>query len=980
MASVTQLVPTLTGGVSQQPDELKVPGQVNVADNVLPDVTHGLMKRPGGKFIDSLSDGTLNSHTTGKWFHYYRDENEQYIGQVIRNTGQANDGHVRMWRCSDGQDMTVNGNGMSYLQHTNDEDIQTLTVNDYTFLTNRTKTVSMDTTVATVRPPEVFLELDQIKYAAQYALNIFDQDGSQNSHYTEVSTATRISVEMVRSSNNYCTSSGTMSSHTARVNNTTRCQTRDSNGDPTQNSNNDENAPNVGTRIFDIHSGGTLVDTGAIYTEGGSDFSYSTNVRNSSGTGGQTGRSNLYFRITTTGQSTPVGSGSNVEYRTRYTTNNDLLYGGEGWQTGDHVYVYMKDAYYKVTVEETSTSRVQANLGLIRPNPTSFDTKTTVTGESILGTIRSEILATGNFGTNDVKIIGNGIYITRASGAFNASAPNSTLMNVVSGEVTTADDLPKQCKHGMVVRVANSAKEDDDYYLQFHGLNNLDGDGVWEECARPGTEIRYKADTMPVQLVRDAGGNSFTLSTVSWEDAQVGDTAALDGTNPRASFVGKTINKMVFFRNRLVMLSDENIIMSRPGNFFNYWAKTATTFSNIDPIDISCSSEYPAIVYDAIQVNAGLLIFTKNQQFMLTTDSDILNPSTAKMNAVSSYNFNYKTNPISLGTTVGFLDNANKYSRFFEMSRILREGEPNVVEQSKVVSNLFAKELKLISNSRENNVIFFSEEGNTKLHGYRYFNSGNDRVLQSWFSWTLTGDIQYHCMLDDSLYVVVRNNAKDQLLKFSIKIDDTGHFVTSGSTYPIHLDHIQETSGWTYANGKSTKAKPVGLESSNQLAAFDNSGATNLGRYGKVTINNSGQMEVDGDWSGETFVIGYLYDMQVELPTIYFTYQSGENYRADTRSNLVVHRVKFSFGDVGLYKFTLDREGKPQYVEEREVNAANSLNANNVTFLSKDFQTIPTYERNKNLKLTVSSEHPSPATLLSYQWEGDYNTKSYKRV
>ena len=46
MASVTQLVPTLTGGVSQQPDELKVPGQVNVANNVLPDVTHGLLKRP----------------------------------------------------------------------------------------------------------------------------------------------------------------------------------------------------------------------------------------------------------------------------------------------------------------------------------------------------------------------------------------------------------------------------------------------------------------------------------------------------------------------------------------------------------------------------------------------------------------------------------------------------------------------------------------------------------------------------------------------------------------------------------------------------------------------------------------------------------------------------------------------------------------------------------------------------------------------
>ncbi len=971
MSSVTQLIPTLTGGISQQPDELKVPGQVNVADNVLPDVTHGLMKRPAGEYVESLSDGTLNSHSTGKWFHYYRDENEQYIGQVIRNTGQANDGHVRMWKCSDGSEMTVNGNGKTYLQHTNDEDIQTLTVNDYTFLTNRTKTVAMSSATEPTRPPEVYIELDQVKYASQYSLNIFDQDGSQNSHYSEVSTATRISVEMVRSSNNYCDANGNMSSHTARVNNTNRCSVNDHNGD--------DRAPNVATRIFEVSSGGTLVDDNAPSTMNGTDFSYQVNIYNSSGTSGQTGRNNLYFRITTTGQSTPVGSGSNVEYRTRYSTTNDLLYGGEGWQEGDYVYVYMKDGYYKVTVEETSTSRVQANLGLIRPTPTSFDTKTTVTAESILGSLRTAIVATGNFTNDNVKIIGKGIYITRPSGNFNATTTNSRLMNVVSNEVLTVEDLPKQCKHGMVIRVANSQAEDDDYYLKFFGNNNKDGEGVWEECAQPGTEIEFDNTTMPLQLTRDSGGTSFTLSEVAWENADVGNTHPTEGTNPRASFVGKQINKMIFFRNRLVMLSDENIIMSRPGNFFNFWARTATTFSNIDPIDISCSSTYPAIVYDAIQVNAGLLIFTKNQQFMLTTDSDILNPSTAKLNALSAYNFNHKTNPISLGTTVGFLDNANKFSRFFEMSRILREGEPSVVDQSQVVSQLFAKELKLISNSRENNVIFFSEEGNSKLYGYRYFDSGNERVLQAWFSWTLTGNIQYHCMLDDALYAVVRNNGKDQLLKFAITLDDNGKFVTSGNTYPIHLDHAMETSGWTYANGKSTKVKPVGLESSNQLAAFDNSGATNLGRYGKITINGS-NMELDGDWSGETFVIGYLYDMRVELPTIYYTYQSGENWRSDTRSDLVIHRVKFSFGDVGLYKITLDRDGKPQYVEEREVNAANTLNANSLTFLSKDFETIPTYERNKTLKITVSSEHPSPATLLSYQWEGDYNKRNYQRV
>ena len=971
MASVTQLVPTLTGGISQQPDELKIPGQVNVADNVLPDVTHGLLKRPGGQLIKSLSDHpSLSSYETGKWFHYYRDQQEQYIGQVIRRNGHADDGKIRMWRCRDGFEMTVNGNTgalQTYLQHTDDEDIQTLTINDYTFLTNRLKTVSMSSTTAPTRPPEVYLELDQIKYAAQYSLNIFD-----TTNFQSVSTVTRLSGELVRSSNNYCNSDGSIANHTARVNNTTRCSSGSSS---------DDLAPNVGTRIFEVASGGTLVDNDAVSTDGGTDFSYQVNIYNAAGQSGQTGRSNLYFRITTTGQSTPVGSGSNVEYRTRYTSNVDKLYGGEGWQTGDYFYVYMKDGYYKINVDETSTSSVQANLGLIRPNPTSFDTKTTVTAESILGTLQSKIIATGNFTSANVQIIGNGIYITRPSGSFNMTAPNSELMNVVAGSVLTVDDLPRQCKNGMVVLVRNSADERDDYYVRFEGNNGKDGNGTWEECAKPGVNIEFDANTMPLQLTRDSGGTSFTLATVSWDQALVGDTAADGGTNPRPSFVGAAINKMVFFRNRLVMLSGANIIMSRPGSFFDFWAKTATTFSNVDPIDLSCSSQTPATVFDAIQINAGLVIFTRNQQFMLTTDSDVLNPSTAKINALSTYNFNTATNPISLGTTVGFLDNAGKYSRFFEMSQIRREGEPNVVNQSQVVSRLFAKDLKLISESNENNVIFFSEVGNNKLYGYRYFDSARKRVLAAWFSWTVTGNIVYHCMLDDALNVVVRNNGKDQLIKYSIKQDSDGVYVTNTDEFTIHLDHSKSvtTASNTYANGKTTFPKPDGFESSNAMAAYDTDAGNNFGRYADVTVNGS-NLEIAGDWSGETFTIGYLFDMQVELPTIYFGYKDGEKFRADTRSDLIVHRVKFNFGDIGLYKFTLDRDGKTQYVEEREVNRADQQTANTPTFLAEDVETIPTYERNKNLKITVSSKHPSPATLLSYQWEGQYTNKSYKRV
>ena len=53
MASITQTIPSYTGGLSEQPDQLKVPGQLNTAKNVLPDVTEGLMKRPGSQLINS---------------------------------------------------------------------------------------------------------------------------------------------------------------------------------------------------------------------------------------------------------------------------------------------------------------------------------------------------------------------------------------------------------------------------------------------------------------------------------------------------------------------------------------------------------------------------------------------------------------------------------------------------------------------------------------------------------------------------------------------------------------------------------------------------------------------------------------------------------------------------------------------------------------------------------------------------------------
>ena len=199
------------------------------------------------------------------------------------------------------------------------------------------------------------------------------------------------------------------------------------------------------------------------------------------------------------------------------------------------------------------------------------------------------------------------------------------------------------------------------------------------------------------------------LVSLRYQDRRVGD----DQTNPMPSFVGSSINKVLFFRNRLALLSGENVITSRPGTLGNpdFFSETALTVSASDPVDISAASMFPSEIFDGIELNTGLVIFSTNQQFLLASDDTVLNPDTAKLSSIATFNYNKDIPPISLGTTVAYVDNSNKFSRFNEMANISREGQPSIVDVTKVVPTLLPKDIDLLTNSRENSMILFGKTG-----------------------------------------------------------------------------------------------------------------------------------------------------------------------------------------------------------------------------------------------------------------------------
>ena len=305
---------------------------------------------------------------------------------------------------------------------------------------------------------------------------------------------------------------------------------------------------------------------------------------------------------------------------------------------------------------------------------------------------------------------------------------------------------------------------------------------------------------------------------------------------------------------------------------------------------------------------------------------------------------------------------------------------------------LLNKNVEIVSVSRENSVVFFSQKNTDTIYCFRYFTSGDKRLLQAWTTWTVTGNIQYHCMLDDALFVVTRNNNKDQIVRYSMKLDDSGHFVTDTRdtadttddyVYRVHLDHASSVTSasntYNSATIKTTIPKPNGYESTKQLVAYETDSGNDLGRYAMVTVNGS-NLEIGGDWSNNSFIIGYLYEMDVRIPTIYVTQQVGDKYRSDAKSSLIVHRIKFSFGPLGVYSTTLQRVGKPDYTETKELALAGVVSASRLPIVNEVIETVPCYERNTNLTVNVKSEHPAPATLYSLAWEGDFTNRFYRRV
>ena len=173
MPAVNQRIPHFLGGVSQQPDKIKFPGQLRVCDNAVPDITFGLKKRPPAEFVGTLSGAT----STGHWYEIIRDGDEKYLVQITESNVGSNPAvkPIKVWDLATGveQSLTKDANDTlyNYLNGATAPYAIT-TIQDYTLIANPQKTVSTTgTTDAPIHGGEYsYARLDTVAYNTEYIL------------------------------------------------------------------------------------------------------------------------------------------------------------------------------------------------------------------------------------------------------------------------------------------------------------------------------------------------------------------------------------------------------------------------------------------------------------------------------------------------------------------------------------------------------------------------------------------------------------------------------------------------------------------------------------------------------------------------------------------------------------------------------------------------------------------------------------------
>lgn len=648
---------------------------------------------------------------------------------------------------------------------------------------------------------------------------------------------------------------------------------------------------------------------------------------------------------------------------------------------------------------------------LVDVNHTVPSTTMTTKEPQSTGTYKGEaggISGVTNYNTSSV--LDNVIYL-KGTNSFNAVVEDDFAgdgLVFIRDQVDRLEDLPPTAPHGYMVKVLGSVESDvDDYYVKFRADNGSFSRGVWEETVAPGVKYQWDYASMPLLLIRQSDNTSFMLkkadgttpasnvpvgtsyNAYKWESRVVGD----DNSNPFPSFLGNTIQDMVYYQSRLGFMSGENIIFSEVSEFFNFFRTSVLDVSDADPIDIASSSPRIGKITAAVSFNSDLILFTPTTQMVLRS-GDSLSPRSVGILQAAEFE--------NQSTTIRPYPSAN--SIFFTFANGGFTGMRELIPQPSLSGAYLANDLtNNVSRYIPSNVTHLTATthenlaavvANGDIYGYRYFNSNNERIQSAWFRFTFQDSNPnsyafakaiWAEFVESDLYVMVLRTRTNSTAYMSIEkirmgagINDSS---TSGKNWITHLDQRKYYAAGQGSYNSTTGRTTFTLPKPMSYAAGKTKVVTVDG-YTLSTVSGTaysdptaGTVVVAGDWSAKAVWIGTAYTMTYEFSAPYLKGSAGRGQAAIISGRYQLRYLTLQYSDTAYFKATvaIDNEDTYEYLFTGEIAGLSVIGTTNVNTGTFRF---PVFSKNDNLTIKIINDSPLPSKLLSGEIEAYYNDRA----
>lgn len=811
MALVSKSIPNLINGISQQPPSLRLGTQGEAQENGLSDIVDGLKKRPHTNFIkklvrcksnwtastsSALTQGNLTASNTQDLTTselnaafistYKRSDDEQYTVVILPDAttpiilvydilGNLRYESAKSSWLSDGSNISyvkdsatyyANSDSTTYLIGLNaagaaaalgSTDITSTSVADATFIVNKTKTVELTTTaIPAIENPKALVYLKSVNYGREYTLKIKSKE----------TTATPITAsyktESQNSNGNNDTQlkvSNVISDGGATVGGVTQSSLRSDIIAATTASNTGQDF----SAVNKTSDGGTTATEAWIASDFLSDRTFTPNSNNIS---------------STPSDMTVLVGGSIVPYH----TNNDITTGWS-YQAGGFTSIVIPLSVCTVERHGKFGKRfIRASVTIYKDATSNsvFVLPTTYSQEPYF-VISSEI----DGGVKDFDIIASD-----DDGGVN--------LRVFKDNAKSFTDLPNQCIDGFRIQVAgDNNKKEDNFYVQFQGGA---GSGVWKETVAAGLFNDYNLTTMPHQLRQDpeqVGSLHFCFEQAPWDSRVAGD----DSTNPAPSFVGSTINDIFFHRNRLGVLSGENVIFSEASGYYNFYRTTVRALLDSDPIDVAVSQNEVSILKAAVPIQDNLLLFSELNQFTLSA-AQLLTPAEVTIDQSTKFECDLTASPVGAGNSVFFGTKGGSFAGVREFyTDINTEIKDATLITQHVPHYLEGNIRRMVASTNEDMLICLTSSVKSEAYIYKYYDQSNERLQSSWSKWTFDTDIVDISFNNSDLYITFADGRFEKMA-LSQQAPDISFVVTNDvkadltSTPAINTTY--SANGFTY--------------------------------------------------------------------------------------------------------------------------------------------------------------------------------------